>query len=200
MKRLATSAALLAVLVCTATALAHGSAVRVSGIQAPGDTTAGAPGDPCAAADPVTGVAPVLSNAMAGSLVGCWYTDTFNIISSTPDGAIVATGAENFVGCLDLNRNGRCAHRDPTGSLAFTYTFEGQFDAVTGSEIAGQCQHKIVSGTGDFAAATGWINFHDNVTNGTSSYRGYITLADRHRVAFAKAAAVAAVSRPSSMC
>jgi hypothetical protein len=189
-------------LVCTATAtaLAQGSAVRVSGIQGPADTTAGAPGDPCAAVDPVNGVAPFVSNAMAGSLIGCWYTDTLNPVYSTPDGVFVATGAENFVGCLDLNRNGRCGHRDPTGSLALTYTFEGQFDPVTGNEIAGHCEHKIVSGTGDFAGATGWINFHDIVTNGTSSYRGYITLAERHRVAFAKAAAVAAAGRPSSMC
>jgi hypothetical protein len=136
---------------------------------------------------------------MAGSLIGCWYTDTFNPIYSTPD-AIVATGSEHFVGCLDLNRNGRCAHSDPAGSLALTYVFEAKYDPVTQQEIVGGCQHRIVSGTGDFAGATGRINFTDNVTNGTSSYRGYITLADRHRVAFAKAAAAAAVSRPSSMC
>ena len=201
MKRLVTSAALIAVLVCAATALAHGSAMRVSGIQGPADTTAGAPGDPCAAVDPVTGVAPFGSNPVAGSLIGCWYTDTFNPVSGTPDGLIVATGTENFVGCLDLNRNGRCTHRDPTGSLALTYTFEGQFDPVTGSEIAGACQHKIVSGTGDFAGATGRINFTDNVTNGTSNYRGHITLTDRGRAMVAKRAAVAAaVGRPSSMC
>jgi hypothetical protein len=76
--------------------------------------------------------------------------------------------------------------------------FKATYDPVTQQEIAGGCRHKIVSGTGDFAGATGRINFTDNVTNGTSSYRGYIRLADRHRVAFAKAAA--AVSRPSSMC
>ena len=48
MKRLVTPATLIAVLVCATAALAHGSTVRVSGIQAPPDKTAGAPGDPCA--------------------------------------------------------------------------------------------------------------------------------------------------------
>ena len=201
MKRLVTSVALLAVLVCTATALAQGSAVRVSGIQGPADTTAGAPGDPCAAVDPVIGLAPVLSNAMAGSLIGCWYTDTFNLISAMPDGAIVGTGSEHFVGCLDLNRNGRCAHRDPSGSLALTYVFEAKYDPVTQQEIAGGCQHEIGSGTGDFAGATGRINFTDNVTNGTSNYRGRITLTDGGRAMRAKrAAAAAAVGRSSAMC
>jgi len=202
MKRLVTPAALIAVLVCAAPALAHGSAVRVSGIQAAADTTAGAPGDPCAAVDPVTGVAPFLSNAMAGSLIGCWYTDTSNPIVSTPTGVFVATGAEHFVGCLDLDRSGRCAHHDPTGTLALTYKFEGKFDPATGNEVAGRCQHKIVSGTGDFAGATGRINFNDNVTNGTSNYRGLITLTDSPRVAPARAvaAAAAAVGRPRSMC
>src|SRR3977135_3713594 len=76
MKRLVTSAALIAVLVCAAAALAHGSAVHVARIQAGADTTAGAPGDPCAVLDPATG-APAQGNAMAGSLIGCWYTDSF---------------------------------------------------------------------------------------------------------------------------
>jgi hypothetical protein len=138
---------------------------------------------------------------MAGSLVGCWYTDTFNLVSATPDGAIVGTGSEHFVGCLDLNRNGRCSHRDPAGSLALTYVFEGKYDPVTGQEIAGGCQHEIGSGTGDFAGATGRINFTDNVTNGTSNYRGHITLTDRGRAMVAKrAAATAAVGRPGAMC
>ena len=202
MKRLVTPAALSAVLVCAAAALAHGSAVRVSGIQAPADSTAGAPGDPCAAVDPQTGVAPVLSNAMAGSLVGCWYTDTFDPIPGTPSGVIVATGSEHFVGCLDVDRTGACTAGDPTGALALSYKFEGQFDPVTGNEIAGRCQHKIVSGTGGFARARGRIDFIDNVTNGTSNYRGHITLADQRRDLGARAAHAdaAAVSHPRSMC
>ncbi len=202
MKRLVTPAALIAVLICAGAALAHDSTVRVSGIQAPLDTTAGAPGDLCAAVDPDTGVAPFQSNAMAGSLIGCWYTDTFNPIPNTPSGVIIATGAEHFVGCLDAKRTGACAGEAPTGTLAFTYKFEGKFDPVTDNEIAGRCQHRILFGTGGFAEATGRIDFKDNVTNGTSNYRGHITLADRPRATEARAAAVAAaaVSWPRSMC
>jgi hypothetical protein len=198
MKRLITPAALIAALVCATAALAHGSTIRVSGIQGPPDATAGAPGDPCAAVDPATGQ-PAGTNAMAGSLVGCWYTDTFNVISITPSGVIHATGSEHFVGCLDISRQGDCTRPDPTGTLALTYTFEFKQDPVTQHEIWGHCEHQIVSGTGGFAGATGRIDFRDNVLNGTSAYRGHITLADRNRAAHATAAA-AAVGRPSSMC
>lgn len=201
MKKLIAPTTLIAVLVCVSAALAHSSTVRVAGIQASLDTTAGAPGDPCAAADPETGQASVLSNAMAGSLFGCWYTDTFNLINSTPSGVIYATGSEHFVGCLDVRRKGDCAKTDRTGTFAMTYGFLAQFDPVTGSEIWGGCQHKIVSGTGGFAGATGRIDFKDNVATGTSSYWGHVTL--RGRDQFARASAVptaAAVSRPASMC
>ena len=90
MKRLVTSAALIAVLVCAGSALAHGSTVRVSGIQAAADTTAGAPGDPCAAGSRDRDKPAGTINAMAGSLIGCWYTDTGNLIDSTPlpDGVV----------------------------------------------------------------------------------------------------------------
>jgi hypothetical protein len=201
MHKLVTAAAVIAMLLCAGAALAHGSTVRVSGIQAPLDTTAGAPGDPCAAVDPETGVAPAQSNAMAGSLIGCWYTDTFNPIIDTPNGVIVATGAEHFIGCLDIDRTATCADNDPTGTLAFTYTFEGTFNPITGNEIAGRCQHRIVSATGSFARATGRIDFTDNVTNGTSNYQGHITLAGRPRPGPVEArAAAAADSRPRSIC
>jgi hypothetical protein len=200
MKRLITPATLIAVLVCASAALAHGSTVGVSGIQAPPDTTAGAPGDPCAAKDPETGRVPVVSNAMAGSLIGCWYTDTFNLINSTASGVIYAFGSEHFVGCLDVRGKGSCAQTDRTGTLALKYTFLAQYDA-TGREIWGGCQHKVVSGTGGFAGAAGRIDFQDNVANGTSSYVGLLTLQGRDRAARARAVATAAaVRRPASMC
>jgi hypothetical protein len=202
MKRLVIPTALITALVCAGAALAHGSAVRVSGIQAPADTTAGARGNPCAAVDPETGVAPAQSNAMAGSLIGCWYTDTFHTIVSTRNGLTIATGTEHFVGCLDLDRTGACADGDPTGTLALTYKFEGKFDTATQNEIAGRCQHKIVSGTAGFAGATGRIDFRDNVTNGTSNYRGHITLADEPKVAHTTVAhsSTAALTRPDTFC
>src|SRR2546429_658705 len=80
-------------------ALAHGSTVRVSGIQAAGEKPAGAPGDPCRTTDPETGAPAGGYNAMTGSLIGCWYTDTGNYIDGTPlpDGVIVVAGTEHFV-------------------------------------------------------------------------------------------------------
>jgi len=46
---------------------------------------------------------------------------------------------------------------------------------VTDAAIHGRCQHPIIAGTGDFAGASGVITFKDDVTNGTSLYRGPVT-------------------------
>jgi hypothetical protein len=117
---------------------------------------------------------------MVGGLIGCWYTDTLVIHpaqpNGTPSGAIQATGTEHFVGCLDVNDDQTCDSGDPEGTLSFTFQFSGKFDPVTGAEIHGRCQHPIVSGTGDFAGASGVINFKDDVTNGTSLYAGQVAL------------------------
>jgi hypothetical protein len=201
MKRLIATLAFVALLAGAGAALASGSKVHVAGIQGPADMTAGMPGDPCAAVDPQTGIAPALSNVMAGSLIGCWYTDTFDPTVSTPSGVIHATGAEHFVGCLDSTGAGACGTGDPSGSLALTYRFEGKFDAAD-NEIWGRCQHKIVSGTGGFAEATGRIDFTDDVATSTASYRGHITLADGPTGPDARAAhaPAAAASRPRSFC
>ena len=191
MKRLITPITLLSVLVCAGVALAHGPTVHVSGIQGPLEMSAGAPGDPCASVDPATGQAPVLSNGMAGSLIGCWYTDTFKLVTMTPSGVIHTTGTEHFVGCVDTGSRRGCTHGDPTGTLAFTYRFEAKFDPATGNEIWGRCQHQITSGTGAFDGATGRIDFKDNVTDGTATYRGHITIAARHGASRAKTATAA---------
>jgi hypothetical protein len=189
-------AAAFAVLICASAALAHGSTVQVSGIQRPMDTTAGAPGDPCAPVDPQTGQAPIVSNAMTGSLVGCWYLDTF--ASTTPEPDLRGTGTEHFVGCLDIEGKGNCTPADPAGTLTLTARFEFEFNA--GREVSGRCQHQIVSGTGGFQGATGRIDFTDNVVNGTSTYLGHIHVA-RHEAGRTTAAAVtAAARRPDSMC
>jgi hypothetical protein len=154
------------------------SAVRVAGVQSPADSTAGKPGDLCRAVDPMTGAVPAVSNTMAGSLVGCWYTDTFSQIKSAPNGNILAIGTEHFVGCIDADRSGRCAGRDPRGTLALIYVFEAQYDKK-GNEIHGGCQHVIVSGTGKLAQARGRIDFTDKPANGSASYRGSVMLAGR---------------------
>jgi hypothetical protein len=196
MKKLIAQAVLMAALTCASAAVAHGWTLQVSGVQGPLDTTAGAPGDPCATADPQTGQAAIVSNAMAGSLVGCWYLDTFS--PTTPEPDLRGTGTEHFVGCLDTDRRGRCTHADPAGTLALTARFEFEFQS--GKEIWGHCQHQIVSGTGSFQGATGRIDFTDNVTNGTSTYLGHIHLA-RHETGRTTAAAVTATApRSDSMC
>lgn len=188
---------LVTVVVLIVGASASATAAPVSGVQSPPDKTAGQAGDLCRASDPVTGGTPVLSNTMAGSLVGCWYTDIFETIKSSSNGEILAIGTEHFVGCLDADRNKRCASHDPHGTLALIYAFEGKFDNK-GNEISGGCQHPILSGTGDFRGARGRLDFTDNVTDRTSSYKGHITLAKRSR--HARATAAAARESPSSLC
>jgi hypothetical protein len=113
---------------------------------------------------------------MSGSLIGCWYTDTLNQVISNANGEILAIGNEHFVGCLDTDRDRKCARRDPHGTLAFVYAFEGRFDKA-GNEIRGKCQHPILSGTGDFTGAQGRLDFKDNVETGHALYRGQLTLA-----------------------
>ena len=173
----------------------------MSGIQAPNAT---APGNPCYELDPVTGQPPEVANSMGGSLIGCWFTDVFNYGPTSPGGILHATGAEHFVGCLDIRQEGRCTQDDPAGTLALSARFE--FKVVNNQEIWGRCEHQILSGTGAFQGAAGKIDFRDNVTNGTSRYRGWITLGERHEavhvsVVHASAAvATAAGYRPMSIC
>jgi hypothetical protein len=196
MKRLIAVAPLVGVLACVAASSASASPVRVVGIQSPPDKTAGHPGDACRARDPRTGLVPALSNTMTGSLIGCWYTDTFSQVQSGPDGQILAIGTEHFLGCLDADRDRTCTGRDRRGSLAFIYAFEGTFDKQ-GHEIRGGCQHPIMSGTGDFKGAKGRIDFNDNPSKGNSSYRGQITMAKRSSRARATASIAPSSLRPS---
>lgn len=113
------------------------------------------------------GICPETSLAtftMTGTLVGCWYTDSANT-KVNPSGTIQQTGTEHFVGCL----NGSTC-----GTFYTTFTFTAKFASPV-AEIHGRCHHPIVSGTEGFAAANGLLNFKDDVTTGTSDYRGHIT-------------------------
>jgi hypothetical protein len=103
---------------------------------------------------------------MAGSLVGCWYTDTFSA-KTNPSGTVQGVGTEHFVGCLGAT----------CGTLHMTFTFTGKFAGPpTFAEIHGRCHHPIVAGDGGFADATGVIDFKDDVATGLSYYRGHIKL------------------------
>jgi hypothetical protein len=118
---------------------------------------------------------------MTGGLVGCWYTDTLNekkkhVETASGKYVLIYTGTERFTGCLDADGDGGCSG-DPTGTFYTTFTFTTQYDVQTLTEIRGRCHHPIVSGTGDFAGATGVINFKDDVSdpsNVTSPYMGHI--------------------------
>jgi hypothetical protein len=109
---------------------------------------------------------------MTGSLEGCWYTKVVTARDNgSPSGVYQERGEEVFVGSLDGG---------PEGTFATTYTFTSKWDpdVSTGSEIHGRCQHPIVagSGTGGFEAATGRVDFKDDVVTGEFLYRGHITL------------------------
>jgi hypothetical protein len=61
------------------------------------------------------------------------------------------------------------------GTFDTTYQFEARL-ADDLSEIRGHCEHKLVSGTGDFAGITGEIFFKDDVANAVFNYRGHFEL------------------------
>jgi len=159
--RIPLAVALAAASCCLVAAPASASENQVSGIQSPGGTPA------CGDTSAFT---------MTGGLIGCWYTDTFNPKKSNASASgkyqVIYTGTEHFTGCLDSDRDGGCSG-DPTGTFYTTFTFTAQFD-LTLTEIRGRCHHPIVSGTGDFAGATGVINFKDDISNGTSPYMGHV--------------------------
>jgi len=116
---------------------------------------------------------------MTGGLVGCWYEDTIAFTKEKEAGGkmlVHFSGTEHFSGCLDVDGDGHCAPGDPHGTLSFAFTFTGQFFAFPENEIRGRCHHPVVSGTGDFAGATGVLNFKDDVAAGTSPYAGHIKL------------------------
>lgn len=104
---------------------------------------------------------------MSGGLVGCWYTDKVEVLHFTDNGAYQELGTETFVGCL--------ADGTTCGTFSTTYKFTAKY-AADGSELHGHCEHKLVSGTGDFSGITGQVNFKDNVQTGDFTYTGHFQL------------------------
>ena len=116
---------------------------------------------------------------MRGDLVGCWYTDVFNVTQqkNNPGGAFKASGMEHFEGCLNTDGDDSCAG-ERTGRFNTTFTFTAKIDPTIG-EIHGRCHHPIVSGSGVFAGASGVISFKDIPPEGRFPYHGNIQLGGR---------------------
>jgi hypothetical protein len=104
---------------------------------------------------------------MTGGLAGCWYTDEVEVLHFTDNGAYQELGTETFIGCLSDGTT--------CGTFSTTYKFTAKY-AADGSELHGHCEHKLVSGTGDFAGITGQVNFKDNVQTGDFLYEGHFKL------------------------
>jgi hypothetical protein len=107
---------------------------------------------------------------MTGSLEGCWYTTVLNVVQDTSSGIYQERGEETFIGCLVENGLALAC-----GTFDTTYHFTAKY-APDGSELHGRCHHPIVDGTGDFADATGRVDFKDDVVTGEFDYRGHIKL------------------------
>jgi hypothetical protein len=115
---------------------------------------------------------------MAGDLVGCWYTDEFNVTLVNPAGVLKADGTEHFTGCLNTNGNNTCDPGEPYGTFHTSYTYTSKYAGDI--EIHGRCHHPIVGqGEGAFENATGVISFKDVPPEGRFPYHGTITLSSR---------------------
>jgi hypothetical protein len=110
------------------------------------------------------------------ALIGLWQTRTFDFGVITPSGVFTATGTEEFQGCLDANGDRSCGASEPSGTLLMSFEASGKFDLATFTEQHGRCHHPIVSGTGDFADATGVFRFKDDPVAGCAYYSGHLTL------------------------
>jgi hypothetical protein len=105
----------------------------------------------------------VASYDVSGSLVGCWYVDTFVVEHASNGGGSVSTGTETFVGCLGSS----------CGRFFTTYKFTSKYEGDT--EVHGRCHHPIVGGDGAFTGASGVIEMKD-LPNGCAAYKGHLTL------------------------
>ena len=100
---------------------------------------------------------------MTGSLVGCWWIDTFESKTDPARHNFRATGTEHFTGCLG----------EVCGTFTTTYSFSAKMAGPWGTsttEIHGRCHHPITGGTDGFAGASGELSFHDVVDVSPPSY------------------------------
>ncbi len=121
--------------------------------------------------DTCNGLSSLFTFEMTGSLVGCWYTNGYEVVQNTRSGVYQERGTETFVGCLVED-----GVEVACGSFDTTYKFTAKF-APDGAEIHGRCQHPLASGLEEFLGATGRVDFKDVVETGQFFYRGHIDLA-----------------------
>jgi hypothetical protein len=132
-----------------------------------------------AATFPVSGKQVVVSekqgtSKMSGGLIGSWKITSFKEVGKGP--IFRAKGTERFAGCLDRDRDGRCAG-EPSGTLEFRFLYWGKFDADD-QLVWGSCWHPVTGGSGDFTGASGVLMMVDTptATGVTTRYTGNITL------------------------
>jgi hypothetical protein len=153
-RSIVTGLAVLALALTAASVAAGQGTTQVTGIQAP------------VGSGPCWNPSAVASYTMDGDLTGCWYADELTC-HLQPSGTVQCTGHEHFVGSIG----------GKSGTLYFAIEFSGKYDGPpTYAEIHGRCHHPILGGNGDFAGATGELNFKDDVTTGLSPYAGHISL------------------------
>jgi hypothetical protein len=113
---------------------------------------------------------------MRGSLIGRWSVTSFQ--ESAQDPYFHASGTEEFKGCLDRKRDGRCKH-DPHGTLSMTFEYWALFGSEDPESLVwGACWHPVVGGTGDFEGASGVFTMVDTPTQHgvKTAYIGNLTL------------------------
>jgi hypothetical protein len=112
---------------------------------------------------------------MHGSLVGVWQTTKF-VPRYASASRFVATGKEEFTGCIDSNKSGTCDKKEPSGSLKFTFMYWASFDPATGALLHGNCVHPVIGSSGDFRKAAGVILMEDTPTDAgvVTTYEGTI--------------------------
>jgi hypothetical protein len=113
---------------------------------------------------------------MRGSLIGRWSVTSFQ--ESAQDPYFHGSGTEQFKGCLDRKRDGRCKY-DPRGTLQMTFEYWALFGSEDPESLVwGSCWHPVVSGTGDFEGASGVFTMVDTPTKKgvTTRYIGNLKL------------------------
>ena len=103
---------------------------------------------------------------MTGDLEGCHYV-FIETASCSAGGAYSETGTETFVGL----------YNGAPGTFKTTYLFTATYRDCANlvGEIAGRCQHPIVTGSGEgvFEGVTGRFDMQDDIETGNFPYRGH---------------------------